>query len=82
MIKIFVCPKFLILLMNEIIINKTFDINNYIFILKHEIKNHWIRAITPSVLFYTKNYDKLQQQKYLYIYTYRYLSIDKNITSI
>lgn len=79
MIKIFVCPKFLILLMNEIIINKTFDINNYIFILKHEIKNHWIR---PSVLFYTKNYDKLQQQKYLYIYTYRYLSIDKNITSI
>lgn len=57
MIKIFVCPKFLILLMNEIIINKTFDINNYIFILKHEIKNHWIRAITPSVLFYTKNYN-------------------------
>lgn len=59
MIKIFVCLKFLILLMNEIIINKIFDINNYIFILKYEIKNYWICVIILSVLFYIKNYDKL-----------------------
>lgn len=45
--------------MIEIIINKIFDINNYIFILKYEIKNYWICVIILSVLFYIKNYDKL-----------------------
>lgn len=61
--------------MIEIIINKIFDINNYIFILKYEIKNYWICVIILSVLFYMKNYNSKNICIFIYIGIYLLIKI-------